>query len=63
MHEKLTLKEAQELRSYYRLRDKLKVSLDDKAETRPVDQDSDVSQSKESNEINYTSDILHNELF
>lgn len=31
MHQKLTLKEAQELKSYYQLRDKLKVSLDDRS--------------------------------
>jgi len=32
MHDKMTVKEAQELRSYYRLRDRLKVKLDNKSD-------------------------------
>lgn len=31
MHEKLTLKEAQELRSYYRLREKMNKNIDENA--------------------------------
>ena len=32
MHDKLTIKEAQQLRSYYRLRDKIKSKLEDNSE-------------------------------
>ena len=36
MHEKLTLKEAQELRSYYRLRDKLKGNIEERREMKQL---------------------------
>ena len=32
MHDKMTIKEAQQLRSYYRLRDKIKSKLEDNSE-------------------------------
>lgn len=37
--------------------------MDDRAQTRPIDQESELSGSNKSNELNYTEDYLANNIF